>query len=123
MKRDDFVLRRVCYDGKGPSFPRLRGSGSKFLPLPMIDDATGCLLFLVFCRNGVLSGQWSQLMRSCFGDSGADLPLTVWVKTIVFGILPEFAYFWIADLNVMSNLGRVVDTLIGGQSFARLNGG
>ena len=54
----------------------------------MIDDATGCLPFLGSHRSGVLSGHWAELMHSCYGDPGANLPLTEWLKNIVSGSLP-----------------------------------
>ena len=53
----------ACYDGKGPCFLRLRGWGSGFFTLQIIDDATGCLLFLVLCRKGMLVGTDALLLQ------------------------------------------------------------
>ena len=53
----------ACYDGKGPCFPLLRGWGSEFFPLQIIDHATGCLLFLVLCRKGMLVGTGALLLQ------------------------------------------------------------
>ena len=57
--------------------PVCRGEARNFSRFP-IDDATGCLLFLVLRRNGVLSGHWLELMHPCYGDPGSNLPLNAW---------------------------------------------
>ena len=68
--------------------PVCRGKARNFSRFP-IDDATGCLLFLVLRRNGVLSGHWLELMHHCYGDPGSNLPLNAWVKNGLESAWPE----------------------------------